>query len=159
MENTQIGKETQTTQSTLTPTVPTPPNPKISSKFDKPPHRKSPIQEGNINSNKINDPDKPNTNIEGTQTTASIDPKMHPVKTSDNANKNVDQSPSKVSFAAMVQSKLIALKNTKSTVEVRHGTHLGKPAVFFSAQDYFVNLAEDCKMTLTGNFYRGKPPL
>ncbi|KAF3629723.1 hypothetical protein FXO37_28793 [Capsicum annuum] len=59
----------------------------------------------------------------------------------------------------MVQSKLIALKNMESTVEIRHGTHLDKPMVFFSAQDYFMSLAQDCKITLIGKFYRGKPPM
>lgn len=34
---------------------------------------------------------------------------------------------------------------------------MGKPAVYFSAQDYFVNLAEDCRFTIVGKFTKGKP--
>ncbi|OIT35226.1 hypothetical protein A4A49_28326 [Nicotiana attenuata] len=44
-------------------------------------------------------------------------------------------------------------------VEIQHGTHLGKPAVFFKAEDYFVNLAKECRFTIIGKFYRGKPSM
>ncbi|XP_070014253.1 uncharacterized protein [Nicotiana sylvestris] len=33
-------------------------------------------------------------------------------------------------------------------VEIQHGTHLGKPAIFFKAEDYFVNLAKECRFTI-----------
>lgn len=66
---------------------------------------------------------------------------------------------SKPSFAATVQAKLPSLTSGAPMVEMKHGTHLGKPAVFFSAEDYFINLAQECKLTIIGNFYRGKPTM
>ncbi|OIS95652.1 hypothetical protein A4A49_17679 [Nicotiana attenuata] len=59
-----------------------------------------------------------------------------------------DQGVSKPSFVAAVQAKLPVLNDGTSSIEIRHGTYLGKPAVFFTAQDYFVTLAQDCKLTL-----------
>ncbi|OIT22387.1 hypothetical protein A4A49_35610 [Nicotiana attenuata] len=64
---------------------------------------------------------------------------------------------SKPSFASSVQTSLASTSDSKKQVEIRHGTHLGKPAVFFSAEDYFVNLAEDCKWTIVGKFTKGRP--
>ncbi|KAK4342211.1 hypothetical protein RND71_038027 [Anisodus tanguticus] len=42
-------------------------------------------------------------------------------------------------------------------ISITHGTHLGKPAVYFNAQDYFVNLAKEFKFTIVGKFINGKP--
>ena len=44
-------------------------------------------------------------------------------------------------------------------MEVKHGTHLGKPVIYFTAQDYFINLAQECKFTIIGKFYRLKPAM
>lgn len=66
---------------------------------------------------------------------------------------------SKASFAAVVQGKLAELAMCNTPVEITHGTHLGKPAVYFNAQDYFVNLAESCKFTIVGKFFKGKPTM
>lgn len=44
-------------------------------------------------------------------------------------------------------------------MEIKHGTHLGKPVVFFSAQDYLVKLAQDCKLTIIGKFLKTKPTM
>lgn len=57
----------------------------------------------------------------------------------------------------MVQAQLHKVSNEVPAVDMRHGTHLGKPAVFFSAEDYFINLAKECRLTIIGKFYRGKP--
>lgn len=43
--------------------------------------------------------------------------------------------------------------------EIQHGAHLGKSAVFFNAEDYFVNLVKDCRFTIIGKFYLGKPTM
>ncbi|KAK4339973.1 hypothetical protein RND71_041435 [Anisodus tanguticus] len=66
---------------------------------------------------------------------------------------------SKSTFAAMVQDELPKLNDGELTTEIKHDTHLGKPVVFFSAQDYFVNFSKVCKFTIIGKFYRGKPTL
>lgn len=39
----------------------------------------------------------------------------------------------------------------EAPVEIRHETHLGKPTIYFSADDYFVNLANNCKWLLWVN--------
>lgn len=64
---------------------------------------------------------------------------------------------SKPSFAATVHTSLASTSDSKKQVEIRHGTHLGKPAVFFSDEDYFMNLAEDCKWTIIEKFTKGRP--
>lgn len=51
------------------------------------------------------------------------------------------------------------LENPKPAIEVKHGTRMGKHVVFFTVEDYFVNLAEDCKLTLVGRFLNGKPAM
>ncbi|OIS98248.1 hypothetical protein A4A49_33444 [Nicotiana attenuata] len=70
-----------------------------------------------------------------------------------------DQMVSKQSFVATVQTKLQTLTNGETAVEIRHRSHLGKPAVFFSAEDYFSNLAQECKLTIIVKFLRGKPSM
>lgn len=45
------------------------------------------------------------------------------------------------------------------SVEIKYGTHIGKPIVFFSAEDYFVNLEKECRLTLIENFYKEKPSM
>ncbi|KAM3252948.1 hypothetical protein P3L10_007018 [Capsicum annuum] len=62
-------------------------------------------------------------------------------------------------IAHAVQAKLAKLEEGSSSIDIRHGTHLGKPTVFFSAEDYFVNLAKDCKYTIIEKFYKGKPSM
>lgn len=47
----------------------------------------------------------------------------------------------------------------KTPVSIKHGMHLGKTTVFFIVRDYFVNLAQDCKFTIIGKLYRGKPTM
>ncbi|PHU20007.1 hypothetical protein BC332_11158 [Capsicum chinense] len=71
-------------------------------------------------------------------------------------NRNTDLIVSKPMFAAAVQAKL---PNLNEEVNIRHGTHLGKPAVYFSVEDYFVKLAQECILTLIGKFYKGKPSM
>lgn len=43
-------------------------------------------------------------------------------------------------------------------MNMTHETHMGKLAMYFSALDYFVNLVEDCRLTVVGKFLKGKPP-
>ncbi|KAF3633944.1 hypothetical protein FXO38_25346 [Capsicum annuum] len=62
---------------------------------------------------------------------------------------------SKQTFAAIVQAKLPSLNSGEAQIEIQHGTHLGKPAVFFKAEDYFVKLTKECKFTIVEKFYRG----
>lgn len=66
---------------------------------------------------------------------------------------------SKPSFAAAVQAKLPSLDEGTAQIKIRYDTHLGKSTVLFSAEDYFITLAQDCKLTLIGKFYRGKPTM
>lgn len=66
---------------------------------------------------------------------------------------------SKQTFAAIVQAKLPSLNSGEAQIEIQHGTHLGKPAVFFKAEDYFVKLTKECKFTIVEKFYRGKPTM
>ncbi|OIT29407.1 hypothetical protein A4A49_52394 [Nicotiana attenuata] len=65
---------------------------------------------------------------------------------------------SKPTFAATIQTDLKS-PNNDTMVEIQHGTHLGKPVVFFKAEEYFVNLAKECRFTIIGKFYRGKPSM
>ncbi|KAH0672746.1 hypothetical protein KY284_023833 [Solanum tuberosum] len=67
--------------------------------------------------------------------------------------------PSKPTFAAAVQSRLTSSSAGKTHVDIKHGTHLGKPTVYFSAEDYFGSLAQDCKWTIVGKFIKGKPTM
>lgn len=69
------------------------------------------------------------------------------------------QGVTKPSFVTAVQMKLPVLNDRTSLIEIRHGTHLGKPVVFFTTQDYFVTLAQDYKLNIIGKFYRGKPTM
>lgn len=46
--------------------------------------------------------------------------------------------------------------SSKPPIEVRNGTHMGKSVVFFTAEDYFINLADACKLTLVGRFLRSQ---
>lgn len=74
-------------------------------------------------------------------------------------NMGYNQEVSNPSFAADVQANLPSFNDGTPPIEIRHGTHLGKPAVIFSAQDYFVALALEWKFTIIGRFYRGKPTM
>ncbi|OIT23354.1 hypothetical protein A4A49_28503 [Nicotiana attenuata] len=78
--------------------------------------------------------------------------------TSSGANK-WNQGTSKPSFAAAVQSELPTISEGEKNVDVTHDTHLEKPAVFFKAEDYFVNLEQECRFTLIGKLYKTKPPM
>ncbi|OIT28903.1 hypothetical protein A4A49_38525 [Nicotiana attenuata] len=62
---------------------------------------------------------------------------------------------SKPTFGATVQTNLQS-PDTSAMVEIQHGTQLGKLAIFFKAEDYFVNLAKECRFTIIGKFYQGK---
>lgn len=44
-------------------------------------------------------------------------------------------------------------------IDIIRGSHLGRPTIFFTTSVYLVNLAEDCKFTIIGKFYKGKPPM
>lgn len=63
--------------------------------------------------------------------------------TSSGANK-WNQGSSKPSFVTVVQSELPVLSEGAKNMDITHGTRLGKPTVFFKAEDYFVNLAQKC---------------
>ncbi|XP_060170457.1 uncharacterized protein LOC132601380 [Lycium barbarum] len=65
--------------------------------------------------------------------------------------------PSKPTFAAVVQETLATKAANDVEINIAHGTHLDKPAVFFDAKDYFVNLVNDYKFTIIGIFIKGKP--
>lgn len=144
-----------------------PPQPKISSNFDPPPRQNDKMDDTNVGQQQ-----EP-THFENTQPIPPSPPlKSVPlntqlIKTAVGNNRDMapygsrgnDQGVSKPSFAAAVQAKLPFLNDGTSSIEIRHGTHLGKPTVFFTAQDYFVTLAQDCKLTLIGKFYRGKPTM
>ncbi|OIT20671.1 hypothetical protein A4A49_38227 [Nicotiana attenuata] len=52
-----------------------------------------------------------------------------------------------------------AVGGDKTTLPGINKWNQGKPAVHFSAEDYFVNLAQECRLTLIGKFYRTKPPM
>lgn len=66
---------------------------------------------------------------------------------------------SKPTFAVVFQAKLSNLSEKSQEVDIRRGTHLGKPAVYFSAENYSINLAQECKFTLIEKFYKGKPTM
>ncbi|XP_060210382.1 uncharacterized protein LOC132637284 [Lycium barbarum] len=66
---------------------------------------------------------------------------------------------SKPTFSAIVQESLHSNQAEHQPVEIKQGTHLGKRVVYFNAEDYFVNLAKECKLTIVGKFIRGKPPM
>lgn len=74
-------------------------------------------------------------------------------------NKTNEKIVSKPTFAAMVQTKLPSINTNEPLVEIQYGTHLGKPAVFFRAEDYFINLAKQCRLAIIGKFCRGKPSM
>ncbi|KAM3361127.1 hypothetical protein P3S68_015981 [Capsicum galapagoense] len=74
-------------------------------------------------------------------------------------NRNTDLIVSKPTFAAAVQAKLPNLNEEVQQINIRHGTHLGKPVVYFSVEDYFVKLAQECKLSLIDKFYKGKPSM
>ncbi|KAH0748056.1 hypothetical protein KY290_027288 [Solanum tuberosum] len=73
--------------------------------------------------------------------------------------KSIERPVSKPTFAATVGIKLAEAAKNIIPVDIKHGTHLGKPAVFFSAQDYFVNLAEQCKLTIVEKFVKTTPSM
>lgn len=56
-------------------------------------------------------------------------------------NRGNEQSVSTPTFAAKVQAKLFNVNDKTQQVSIRRGTHLGKHAVYFSAENYFINLA------------------
>ncbi|KAF3658029.1 hypothetical protein FXO38_13423 [Capsicum annuum] len=74
-------------------------------------------------------------------------------------NINTDLILSKPTFAAVVQAKIPNLNEEVQQINIRHDTHLGKPAIYFSVEDYFVKLAQECKLTLIDKFYKGKPSM
>ena len=71
--------------------------------------------------------------------------------------KPTEQSVVKPTFAAAIQAKLSNLYDKTQQVDIQHGPHLGKPAVYLSAKDYLINIAQECKFTLIEKLYRGKP--
>lgn len=124
---------------------------------------------------------QPNVNVESAQTTQrqgypsvgvsfpqqadpslNINSNSNPIANNPSSSKTPIRYPnqiSKPSFAATITSSLSNSLKGKALVEVSHGTHMGKPAIYFSAKDYFVNLVEDCKLTLVARFIRGKPKM
>ncbi|OIT02434.1 hypothetical protein A4A49_28080 [Nicotiana attenuata] len=124
-----------------------PPQLKVSSNFD-PPRRHN----RNINTTQ-------NSQSNGQQ---NANQNANPLSSS-NTNSKVQTKPphpvSKPSFSAMVSAALANSSSTKQPMEITHGTHMGKPTVYFSAHDYFVTLAEECKFTIVGKFTRGKPSM
>lgn len=151
------------------PTYSAPSQLKISSNFDRPQHRKEQISDKTIV-----DHQKP-PHITGTQpisppnTQTLVPSKMEMVILTNTfnrgnrqhdppSNKRNDQVVSKPSFAATVQAQLSASSGAP-LVNIEYGTHLGKLAIFFSAQDYFINLAQECRFTIIGKFYRNKPTM
>lgn len=71
--------------------------------------------------------------------------------------KRTEQVISKPSFAATIQTKLPSLDSDSPPVEITYRTYLGKPIVYFTAQDYFINLAHEYKITIIGKLYQSKP--
>ncbi|KAH0715343.1 hypothetical protein KY284_008248 [Solanum tuberosum] len=116
--------------------------PKISTNFDKP-------KANNNNNNKDPDQMEPNPKDNSGET--------RPTPT-DN-KKSIERPVSKPTFAAAVGIKLAEAAKNIIPVDIKHGTHLGKSAVFFSAHDYFVNLAEQCKLTIVGKFVKTTPSM
>lgn len=144
-----------------------PPPPKILTNFDRPTSRRKnlhfddsvelPEDPSFIEAMKQGDTTKQtNTNQQNQKIHPDIPSSSEPKLTNNAGNRPNTQVISKPAFAAAVQTKDMANVNQ---IEIRHCTHLGKPTVFFSAQDYFINLAQDCKMTIVGKFYRGKPAM
>uniref|UniRef100_M1DQL1 LINE-type retrotransposon LIb DNA, complete sequence, Insertion at the S11 site n=1 Tax=Solanum tuberosum TaxID=4113 RepID=M1DQL1_SOLTU len=143
---------------------------KVSTNYDRPVKN---YNKGNA-SNKIDNHD-PNPKPNSTQKNIDSDEPA----TEDHINQNLNQQilisnamnnatggqrskpsgPSKPTFAAAVQSRLTSSSAGKTHVDIKHGTHLGKPAVYFSAEDYFGSLAQDCKWTIVGKFIKGKPTM
>ncbi|KAH0641234.1 hypothetical protein KY285_037820 [Solanum tuberosum] len=118
--------------------------------------------------NHINNTLKISSNFDPPQRHINAQQIDQPPTSSNPANNNVNNlknqtwpplSVSKPSFASIVSASLAQNAVGKQTVDIKHGTHMGKPAVYFTAQDYFVNLAEDCKRTIVGKFTRGKPSM
>lgn len=70
-----------------------------------------------------------------------------------------EQLVSKQTFAAAVQAKLSNISEKSQQAAIRRGTHLCKPMVYFSIEDYFINLAEEYKFTLIEKFYKGIPTM
>ncbi|XP_060200078.1 uncharacterized protein LOC132628281 [Lycium barbarum] len=68
-------------------------------------------------------------------------------------SKNNNFGPSKPKFSAVVGTTLVEQEPKQSQVEIKHGTHLGKPAVFFNARE------KDCKWTIVAKFVKGKPTM
>ncbi|OIT36230.1 hypothetical protein A4A49_02046 [Nicotiana attenuata] len=84
----------------------------------------------------------------------------NPSSSSTNNSKNQPRPPipvSKPSFTTSVSASLANSSSAKQPVKITHGTHMSRPAVYFSAQDFFVTLSEDCKFTIVGKFTIGKP--
>ncbi|KAF3655453.1 hypothetical protein FXO38_08401 [Capsicum annuum] len=132
-------------------------DPKISSNFDPPPKNKTPPNQIAPNTQAIttaNDTQISNN----TAQTNNIDDDTQ-VQTKIGTGKVKSSVPSKPTFAAAVQEALAAKDESASNINIKHGTHLGKPAVYFNAEDYFVNLAKECKFTIVGKFTKGKPTM
>lgn len=121
---------------------------KISSNFDRPQRQNEPSSEiPNQQSQAPPIPIKSQTTLNPTaQNPISSD--MHQIRAPTGNNKVVlnsgsrgtDEGISNPSFSTTVQAKLPSLDNGTPTIEIRHDTHLGKSAMFFLAQDYFVTL-------------------
>lgn len=50
-------------------------------------------------------------------------------------------------------------RQEREQVLARHTTHNGMPVVIFKAKDYYGVMAEDCKYTLVGRFFKSKPQI
>ncbi|OIT39728.1 PREDICTED: uncharacterized protein LOC109237715 [Nicotiana attenuata] len=128
---------------------------KVSSNFDKP------------DKNKQTNQKDPNPNIPNPNKKISNPTETHHIQQKTQTNQHQNQQlqktqlniPSKPSFSAVVHSNLAADLKDKAPVDIKQGTHLGKPEVFFNAQDYFINLAQECKLTVIGKFSKGKPTM
>lgn len=122
-----------------------PVTPKISSNFDPPPKTQNllnPPMSKNQNTNTTsitNNSDDSNINTDDANANNSTE-KQNPnnqAQTNSTINKHKPSVPSKPTFAAAVQEAIAAKKTHATAINIEHGTHLGKPAVFFFSDDYF----------------------
>lgn len=134
--------------------------PKVSSNFDKINHNKkaNASEAPNRNEQMGANPTRPASNQ--CQSEISMNPHGVGIRIpTTTMNRQNNPGTSKPSLTAAVQAKLAIGNSGKTPVSIKHGMHLGKTTVFFIVRDYFVNLAQDCKFTIIGKLYRGKPTM
>lgn len=49
--------------------------------------------------------------------------------------------------------------SSSTSIDIRHGTHFGKPMIIFNAQDYFINITQEYKLTIVRKLYKKKPTI